>query len=36
MEYKSRIADLMLVKKLASKGTVLIEGSKWRGKTTTL
>ena len=36
MEYKSRIADLMLAKKLAGKGAVLIEGSKWCGKSTTL
>ncbi len=35
MEYKSRIADRMLAKKLASKGAVLIEGAKWCGKTTT-
>lgn len=35
MKYKSRIADRMLAKKLASKGAVLIEGPKWCGKTTT-
>lgn len=35
MEYKSRIADKMLAKKLASKGAILIEGPKWCGKTTT-
>ena len=35
MEYKHRIADRMLAKKLASKGAVLIEGPKWCGKTTT-
>lgn len=35
MEYKPRIADQMLAKKLASKGAVLIEGPKWCGKTTT-
>ena len=35
MKYKHRIADQMLVKKLASKGAVLIEGPKWCGKTTT-
>ena len=35
MEYKHRIADKMLAKKLASKGAVLIEGPKWCGKTTT-
>lgn len=33
--YKNRIADTMLVKKLAGKGAVLIEGAKWCGKTTT-
>ena len=36
MEYKHRIADKMLEKKLASKGAILIEGPKWCGKTTTL
>lgn len=35
MEYKRRIADQMLAKKLASKGAILIEGPKWCGKTTT-
>lgn len=35
MEYKHRIADGILEKKLRSKGAVLIEGSKWCGKTTT-
>ena len=35
MEYRSRIADKILADKLASKGAVLIEGPKWRGKTTT-
>ena len=35
MEYKYRIADQMLAKKLASKGAILIEGPKWCGKTTT-
>ena len=35
MEYKPRIADKMLAKKLASKGAILIEGPKWCGKTTT-
>ena len=35
MEYKHRIADSVLAKKLASKGAVLIEGPKWCGKTTT-
>lgn len=35
MEYKQRIADLVLARKLESKGAVLIEGPKWCGKTTT-
>ncbi len=35
MEYRRRVADKMLAKKLSSKGTVLIEGPKWCGKTTT-
>lgn len=34
-EYKPRVLDKMLVKKLQSKGAVLIEGPKWCGKTTT-
>ena len=33
--YKSRIADQLLVRKMAGKGAVLIEGPKWCGKTTT-
>ena len=33
--YKPRIADKLLVRKLAGKGAVLIEGPKWCGKTTT-
>ena len=33
--YKPRIADLVLTRKLAGKGAVLIEGPKWCGKTTT-
>ena len=33
--YKPRIADRLLVRKLAGKGAVLIEGPKWCGKTTT-
>lgn len=33
-QYKKRIADNILVKKLAGKGAVLIEGPKWCGKTT--
>jgi uncharacterized protein len=35
MDYRPRIADQMLARKLASKGAVLIEGPKWCGKTTT-
>ena len=34
-EYKHRIADQLLKRKLAGKGAVLIEGAKWCGKTTT-
>ena len=34
-KYKSRIADVLLAKKLEGKGAVLIEGAKWCGKTTT-
>lgn len=34
-EYKARILDKLLVKKLRGKGAVLIEGPKWCGKTTT-
>ena len=34
-EYKPRIADGLLSRKLAGKGAVLIEGPKWCGKTTT-
>lgn len=33
--YRPRILDQMLIKKLGSKGAVLIEGPKWCGKTTT-
>jgi hypothetical protein len=33
--YKPRLADRLLVRKLAGKGAVLIEGPKWCGKTTT-
>ncbi len=33
--YKSRIADELLKRKLEGKGAVLIEGPKWCGKTTT-
>ncbi|MBE6259559.1 MAG: ATP-binding protein [Prevotella sp.] len=35
IDYKSRIADSLLSRKLAGKGAVLIEGPKWCGKTTT-
>ena len=35
MEYKLRIADNLLRRKLAGKGAVLLEGAKWCGKTTT-
>lgn len=35
MQYKQRIADQILAKKLSCKGAVLIEGPKWCGKTTT-
>lgn len=34
-DYKPRIVDEILIKKLESKGSVLIEGPKWCGKTTT-
>lgn len=34
-EYKKRIADEILEKKLKGKGAVLIQGPKWCGKTTT-
>jgi predicted AAA+ superfamily ATPase len=34
-DYKIRIADKLLERKLAGKGAVLIEGPKWCGKTTT-
>ncbi|MBE5927517.1 MAG: ATP-binding protein [Lachnospiraceae bacterium] len=34
-EYKKRIADKLLEKKLKGKGAVLVEGPKWCGKTTT-
>ena len=34
-EYKKRIADKILEKKLKGKGAVLIQGTKWCGKTTT-
>ena len=34
-EYKTRIADALLKRKLSGKGAVLIQGPKWCGKTTT-
>ncbi len=34
-EYKPRITDKLLKRKLAGKGAVLLEGPKWCGKTTT-
>ncbi len=34
-EYRKRIADAVLLRKLQGKGAVLIEGAKWCGKTTT-
>ncbi len=34
-KYKNRITDIILAKKLAGKGAILIEGPKWCGKTTT-
>lgn len=34
-DYKHRIADRLLARKLAGKGAVLVEGPKWCGKTTT-
>lgn len=35
IEYKARIADSILLRKLKGMGAVLIEGPKWCGKTTT-
>jgi predicted AAA+ superfamily ATPase len=35
MEYKRRMADDLLQRKLKGKGAVLIQGAKWCGKTTT-
>lgn len=34
-EYKHRVADQIILKKLQGKGAVLVEGAKWCGKTTT-
>ena len=33
--YKQRIIDNLLARKLRGKGAVLIQGAKWCGKTTT-
>ena len=33
--YRSRVADMLLKRKLEGKGAILIEGPKWCGKTTT-
>ena len=33
--YKQRVVDKILIRKLAGKGAILIEGAKWCGKTTT-
>lgn len=35
VEYKARIVDALLERKLKGKGAVLVEGAKWCGKTTT-
>ena len=35
MNYRKRVADKILLKKMEGKGAVLIEGPKWCGKTTT-
>jgi len=35
MEYRERIADKLLERKLRGKGAVLVQGTKWCGKTTT-
>lgn len=34
-EYKARVIDQLLTRKLRGKGAVLIEGAKWCGKTST-
>lgn len=34
-QYKLRIADELLKRRLMGKGAVLVEGPKWCGKTTT-
>ena len=34
-DYRPRIIDKLLQRKLAGKGAVLLEGAKWCGKTTT-
>ena len=33
--YKHRVVDALLERKLLGKGAVLVEGAKWCGKTTT-
>ena len=33
--YRQRVVDKLLIRKLAGKGAILIEGAKWCGKTTT-
>ncbi|MBQ9000880.1 MAG: hypothetical protein IJ087_03400 [Eggerthellaceae bacterium] len=35
MDYRPRIVDAELARRLAGKGAVLVEGPKWCGKTTT-
>ena len=35
IEYRKRIADKLILRRLQSKGGILIEGPKWCGKTTT-
>lgn len=34
INYKTRVSDKLIVRKLKGKGAVLIEGPKWCGKTT--
>ena len=34
-DYRPRVVDALLKRKLAGKGAVLIKGPKWCGKTTT-
>ena len=35
VNYKHRVVDALLERKLLGKGAVLVEGAKWCGKTTT-